>query len=957
MASTRPAKVASARAALIGRSQELGLLTQRLAAAARGERGVILISGEPGIGKTRLLSEFAARATSDGWLVLSGRAYDTEGMPPYLPFAEAISQYLRSAADVDTGSRLVEVAREVALLVPELRERLAGAASATSLGPEADRYRLFQAASEFFLRLAATSEADGLLLCLDDLHWADRSTVLLFQHLARQLGDARLLVIATFRTEEVDPSRPLFAVLAELAREQPDQRISLARFSQEETVALVASLSGSTPNATLAETIQRQTAGNPFFVQEVVRHLQSRSGSLTSANWRPEGSGLPEGVRQVIAHRLSRLSAEARRCLESAAVLGDGFDVDVIRATSLSETAVTQALEEAARAGILREQDDALVFGHPLIRQVLYESLSLPRRQELHLRAAEAIEAVHARNLDRHTATLANHYSQAASNTDPAKLIDYATRAGDAAAAVFASDEALRLYDLAIAALERNGGPDRETVIAELQVKRGSTLAGLRRWAEERAAFEAAAAGFSGERRADVLLMLANAGLSGAPDVTSARRHAELALEAAAELGRPDLELAARALVARNDQAIGEFKSSLAFYEQLAAQRHSLASLPYHQVFLGFPLGLYYAGRPEEAIERAQEAFASAWDSREPAMIIASSSHLGLALTSSGLYKDALEAFGVVREAARNESGSAALLPVFLRGIGMSVLPHTATFDLARAQEIAEEVCGLGRSIDFMLPVISESIDLMNIATLRGELARADELAIEIEENIPLGHGAHGVLWPMRLAEARAKLAVARNDWRGAQRWSDETIKLAQTTGRPKYEALALSSRGRALVGQGRKRDGIGELRRAVEITRRVGDPALFVGAAAALLAVEDDDVTSTEARAAAEHMLANLPEEMKPGFEEAASVRLIYKLNGLKPSGTPQLRVFPDGLTGREAEVLRLLAAGRSSREIGDELVLSVRTVERHIANIYLKTETHGRAQITAYAMRHGLV
>jgi DNA-binding CsgD family transcriptional regulator len=338
-------------------------------------------------------------------------------------------------------------------------------------------------------------------------------------------------------------------------------------------------------------------------------------------------------------------------------------------------------------------------------------------------------------------------------------------------------------------------------------------------------------------------------------------------------------------------------------------------------------------------------------------MIIASSSHLGLALTSGGLYKDAIEAFGVVREAARTEAGNAALLPVFLRGIGMSVLPHMATFDLARAQEIAEEVCGLGRSIDFIMPVISESIDLMNIATLRGELARADELAIEIEENIPLGHGAHGVLWPMRLAEARAKLAVTRNDWRGAQRWSDETIKLAQATGRPKYEALALSSRGRALVGLGRKRDGIGELRRAVEITREVGDPALLLGAAAALLSVEDDDVTSAEARGAAEHMLAHLPEEMKPGFEAAEPVQLINKLAGKTAAGVPGRPVYAGGLSEREVEVLLLVAVGKSSREIAETLVLSVRTVERHIANIYLKTETHGRAQVAMYARDRGLV
>jgi DNA-binding CsgD family transcriptional regulator len=287
----------------------------------------------------------------------------------------------------------------------------------------------------------------------------------------------------------------------------------------------------------------------------------------------------------------------------------------------------------------------------------------------------------------------------------------------------------------------------------------------------------------------------------------------------------------------------------------------------------------------------------------------------------------------------------------------MSTLVHLETFDLARAEEVAEETSDLARSINFMMPVVSEGIDLMNLAILRGDLSRADELALEIEEGIPLGHGAHGVLWPMRLAEARAKLAVARNDWRGAQRFADEAIELAGNTGRPKYEALALTSRGNARVGLGRKRDGLLDLRRAVEIARRIGDPAIFLRIAASLLAVEGDHATAADARAAAERILANLPEDMKPGFEAAEPVQLIYKLTGKGAASSPGRPVYAGGLSEREVEVLRLVAAGRSSREIGEALVLSVRTVERHIANIYLKTATHGRAQVTAYAIRHGLV
>jgi predicted ATPase len=446
------------RSPFVGRARELAALTERLEAAARGEGGVVLVSGEPGIGKSRLLLEFQGCAQAAGWLVLSGRAYDTEGMPPYLPFAEPIAQYLRSAANDEAGRRLAEAAREVVLLVPELSEHLADAGNRASLSPEADRYRLFEAVSDFFLRLPKTSEANGLLLCLDDLHWADRSTLLLFQHLTRKLSGARVLVAGAFRMEEVDRSRPLFDVLAELAREQHDQRLTLARLSLEETGSLIASLDGATPAAALARAIHHQTEGNPFFVQEVVRHLQTQSSGLAGAGTRPEDWVISEGVREVIGRRLSRVGVETQRLLESAAVLGDGFDAALFRAVDGSEPAtVTRALEEATRAAMLREEAGCYVFGHPLIRQVIYEGLSLPRRQELHLRAAEAIETIHAASLDRHRAALATHYQLAGAAADPEKAIDSSFRAGKAALSLFAYEEAASFWEAALELMERAG--------------------------------------------------------------------------------------------------------------------------------------------------------------------------------------------------------------------------------------------------------------------------------------------------------------------------------------------------------------------------------------------------------------------------------------------------------------------------------------------------------------------
>jgi ATP/maltotriose-dependent transcriptional regulator MalT len=942
----------------VGRERELDLLCSRLEAAGRGEGGVVLVSGEPGIGKSRLLLEIEARAQAAGWLVLSGRAYDTEGMPPYLAFAEAIGQYLRSAADDEAGRRLAAAAREVAFLVPELAEHLPDAGDHRSLGPEATRYRLFQAVSDFFLRLSATSEANGLLLCLDDLHWADRSTLLLFQHLARKLQGARLLVVGAFRTEEVVRSRPLFDVLAELARGQQDQRLALARLSPAETSSLVASLSGETPPTALAAAIHHQTEGNPFFVQEVVRHLQGQEHGLAGAGTRPEDWGLSEGVREVIGRRLSRLGVETQRLLESAAVLGDGFDAALLRTVASSDAAAaTQTLEEAEQAGMLREQANSYVFGHPLIRQVIYEGLSLPRRQELHLRAAEAIETIHAARLDPHLAALATHYRLAGA-ADPEKVIDYATRAGDRAAAAFAFDEALRLYDMALETLELRGDGGPEAIAAELGVKRGNALSGLGRWTEARAAYETATAGLSDQRRADVLLMLANTiWRDTGDDVASSRRYAGLALDLAVGLGRRDLEAAALALLAQCDWGDGEIKSSLARYEKAYSLGENLPGARQHQGFPNFPVVLYLVGRIDEAIERSRETLASAREAEDATSIILQSANLGLALTAAGRYAEALGAFAEARERARAHGGTG-VRQVLARAVGMSTAVHMEVFDFARAEATAEEARDIGRSSNNILPVVSEGIDLICIYTSRGELGRADALAREVVEQIELGTRGHRILWRGRLAAARAELALARNDWREALSLAGDSIELARAMGRPKYEALSLTARGRALAGLGRKREAIGDLQHAVAVARPVGNPAMLVRLAASLLAVEGDAALATEARQAADRVLGALPnEDMRRSFEAAEAVQLVCRLTGAKGAHlVPARPSYPDGLTEREVEVLRLIAQGKSNREIGAELVLSLRTVERHIVNIYSKLGIHSKAQATAYAFTHGL-
>src|SRR5215216_2195596 len=274
---------------LVGRESELADLLRRLADAGRGEGGVALVAGEPGIGKTRLLAELGERARAEGWIVLGGRAYDTEGMPPYLPFVEALKVYVRAASPERLRAQLGRGAADVALLVPELHDVLPDLPARPPLAPEQERYRLFEVVCDALDSIAWGGET-GLLLILDDLHWADAPTLQLLQHRARRLAGVPLLAVAAYRTTEVAPSRAFADTMAALAREGAQASLSLARLTPAETTALVEAIAGVPAAAPVVDAILRATEGNPFFVGEVVRHLQAEGRDLrdpgaTTGEW------------------------------------------------------------------------------------------------------------------------------------------------------------------------------------------------------------------------------------------------------------------------------------------------------------------------------------------------------------------------------------------------------------------------------------------------------------------------------------------------------------------------------------------------------------------------------------------------------------------------------------------------------------------------------------------------
>jgi hypothetical protein len=463
----------------IGRKPELAELTRGLDHALAGRGRLVLLVGEPGIGKTRLAGELAVHAASRGVQVLWGRCWEGEGAPAYWPWVQIIRGAVEARDPERLRAEMGPGAADIAKAFPEVRERLPDVVDPPPLDGEQARFRLFDSIATFVKHAA---RAEPLTFIFEDLHWADKDSLLLLRFLAREMAEFRLFILCTYRDVEVQRGHPLAEILPALRREPVHERVLLRGLAEADVRALLVAQGGADVPEALAQAIFRESEGNPFFIGEILRHLVEEGVIGTErGRWTsrvaPEQIRVPESVRDVIGRRLDHLSKECNQVLTIASVIGREFGMDALeRASDIPADRLSALLDEAVDAQVLNEVPRALgrySFAHTLIRETLYAELRTLERVRRHHRVAEVLEGIYARNPGPHIAELAHHFLEALPGGDVAKAVDYATRAGDRAHAQLAYEDAAIHYERALQALELQEQPD-ERQRGELLLRLGA---------------------------------------------------------------------------------------------------------------------------------------------------------------------------------------------------------------------------------------------------------------------------------------------------------------------------------------------------------------------------------------------------------------------------------------------------------------------------------------------------
>jgi tetratricopeptide (TPR) repeat protein len=451
----------------VGRDAEMGLLCQALEESVAGSGRVVLLTGEPGIGKTRTAHELAVLAGRMGAAVLVGRGHDGDGAPAYWPWAQIVTACVRATDERALRSHLGSAAADIARAFPVVRERLSDLPGAPAQDSNEARFRLFDGITNF---LVSVSAERPLVVFLDDLHCADVASLRLLEFVVRDAADARLLIVGTYRDTEIAAGSAARNVLGEITRHGHALWLQLRGLGDEAIRHLMAQITGGEPSAAAVARVRDESAGNPFFILELLR-LHGDEGLGTDRR-----AGLPPGVQEVIRRRLARLSAPCNEVLRVAAVLGCDFDGAVLeRACDLGAEVVAHALDEATAADLVTQTDSVLRrvrFKHALVRETVRHALDSVERSRLHRRIGEALEALHEGQADPPLAELAHHFLETAAPGCRERGIAYSEQAARRALGRLAYEEAVAHLQRALAALDL-ARPAREAYRCDLLLSLG----------------------------------------------------------------------------------------------------------------------------------------------------------------------------------------------------------------------------------------------------------------------------------------------------------------------------------------------------------------------------------------------------------------------------------------------------------------------------------------------------
>jgi DNA-binding CsgD family transcriptional regulator len=948
----------------VGRERELDALGELLAEARSGHGGVAALRGQPGVGKTRAAEVFAERARPTP--TLWGVSHPSTASRPLHPWIEAVG---RAVAEIDAAplvGALGQNASSLAEIVPAARRALPEVGPPTRLGAEDAKLRAFEA----FAQVLSLIAEDAAVLVLDDMHWADQSSLELLAYVGRMLSELPVAIVVTYREEETGLTHPLTHALAEIDRRADVRWLNLDNLQTGEVGELVRELAGPDVPSRLIDAIEAQTGGNPFFVVEVVRALRAEWDDLSTA---PTEIAIPEGVRNAVGLRLGRLAADTRRMLTVAAAFEGPFAVPELQAiTGFEEDRLLASIDDALQAAAIRptEPADHYEFAHALVRNAIYDELSPSRRARLHRRIAAALEQLHAGHDVRRTAEIAEQYARSASLPGAAHGIQYALIAADEARRTHAYAEAARFLRTARALAGDSGPSIRADILTRLAVVEAEAL-------------------FLDDAESTVTEALDELERGAASPDAVARFLADVvwALKDAGASERLLAPLVDRGLALAGDvHDLVWARLKLALYP---VERRVSGTLRYGR-WLGFDPAAVVRAR----LEGTEDDYARtlAWQDLDPeelepilarvrAWNAASAKIHGLfTVARSLLYLRADHAAaGAVAEETLETSER--LGSIFGQTHSLYLLAEiearVGEFAAARAYlERAERLLArLGP--EHRLRSGGSNADEYLLIFVGGDwrplVERYERYATDpsfawpwlgpyVSALAALGHGRLGSPGEADDFLGRAiaplqQLGVSHPTYPGTLLWAVQTAWELDLARRGKeLDRLARSHPLQADFGEltrARSAALAGDLERArghFSHARR----RLDSGRWPPWRAIADYDEALALHRAG-EHGAEPLLAAARTRFDELGMVWWSEQAEDLSKT-IAAARIHPDGLTTREVEILRLLAHGARNKEIAAQLVVSVHTVERHLANIYVKISARNRAEATAYALSSNL-